>query len=60
MTNVAEVHIQPTLVEMYTKHTETDITLEHEIFVRDVRDHKLRRLKSETHAIDGVSHVFLL
>lgn len=34
VTNVAETHIQPTLVETYTKHTETDITLEHEIFVR--------------------------
>ncbi|TMW57745.1 hypothetical protein Poli38472_014348 [Pythium oligandrum] len=33
--NVAEVHIQPTLVETYTKFTETDITLEHEIVVRD-------------------------
>ncbi|KAJ0411002.1 hypothetical protein ATCC90586_007156 [Pythium insidiosum] len=35
VTNVAEIHIQPTLVETYTKHTETDITLEHEITVRD-------------------------
>ncbi|KAG1695038.1 hypothetical protein DVH05_020968 [Phytophthora capsici] len=35
VTNVAEMHIQPTLVETYTKHTETDITLEHEIFVRE-------------------------
>ncbi|GLE00557.1 hypothetical protein PINS_up009314 [Pythium insidiosum] len=35
VTNVAEIHIQPTLVETYTKHTETDITLEHEIIVRD-------------------------
>lgn len=33
--SVAEMHIQPTLVETYTKHTETDITLEHEIFVKD-------------------------
>lgn len=32
--NVAEMHIQPTLVETYTKHTETDITLEHEIFLK--------------------------
>ncbi|ETI37795.1 hypothetical protein, variant [Phytophthora nicotianae CJ01A1] len=35
VTSVAEMHIQPTLVETYTKHTETDITLEHEIFVKD-------------------------
>ncbi|CAI5710764.1 unnamed protein product [Hyaloperonospora brassicae] len=34
VSNVAETHIQPTLVETYTKHTETDITLEHEIIVR--------------------------
>ncbi|KAF1318098.1 Cytoplasmic dynein intermediate chain, partial [Globisporangium splendens] len=33
--NVAETHIQPTLVETYTKHTETDITLEHEIYIKD-------------------------
>ncbi|KAF1777052.1 WD40 repeat, conserved site [Phytophthora cactorum] len=33
--HVAEMHIQPTLVETYTKHTETDITLEHEIFVKE-------------------------
>ncbi|KAG6956540.1 hypothetical protein JG688_00011367 [Phytophthora aleatoria] len=33
--SVAEMHIQPTLVETYTKHTETDITLEHEIFVKE-------------------------
>ncbi|CAH0519870.1 unnamed protein product [Peronospora belbahrii] len=32
--NVAEMHIQPTFVETYTKHTETDITLEHEIIVK--------------------------
>lgn len=37
MANVAETHIQPTLVETYTKHTETDITLEHELIVREVR-----------------------
>lgn len=60
MTNVAEVHIQPTLVEMYTKHTETDITLEHEIFVRDVRGHILRRFESAKHATDGLCHVFRL
>ncbi|KAE8973930.1 hypothetical protein PR003_g27083 [Phytophthora rubi] len=51
--SVAEMHIQPTLVETYTKHTETDITLEHEIFVKedgatdmevdDMGDHSLRR-----------------
>ncbi|KAG2763696.1 hypothetical protein JG687_00008988 [Phytophthora cactorum] len=35
VTSVAEMHIQPTLVETYTKHTETDITLEHEIFVKE-------------------------
>ncbi|DAZ96092.1 TPA: hypothetical protein N0F65_000640 [Lagenidium giganteum] len=35
VTNVAEIHIQPTLVETYTKHTETTITLEHEIIVRE-------------------------
>ncbi|KAF4028360.1 WD domain G-beta repeat [Phytophthora infestans] len=35
VTSVAEMHIQPTLVETYTKHTETDITLEHEISVKD-------------------------
>lgn len=36
MNGVAELHIQPILVETYTKHTETDITLEHEIFVKEV------------------------
>ncbi|KAG6577893.1 Cytoplasmic dynein intermediate chain [Phytophthora cinnamomi] len=51
--SVAEMHIQPTLVETYTKHTETDITLEHEIFVKedgatdmevdDMGDHSQRR-----------------
>ncbi|KAE8970962.1 hypothetical protein PF011_g26215 [Phytophthora fragariae] len=51
--SVAEMHIQPTLVETYTKHTETDFTLEHEIFVKedgatdmevdDMGDHSLRR-----------------
>uniref|UniRef100_A0AAV1V855 Cytoplasmic dynein intermediate chain n=1 Tax=Peronospora matthiolae TaxID=2874970 RepID=A0AAV1V855_9STRA len=35
VSNVAETHIQPTLVETYTKHTETDITLEHEIIVKE-------------------------
>lgn len=35
VTNVAEIHIQPTLVETYTKHTETDITLEHELIIQD-------------------------
>ncbi|OWZ09413.1 hypothetical protein PHMEG_00017890 [Phytophthora megakarya] len=33
--SVAEMHIQPTLVETYTKHTETDITLEHEIAIKE-------------------------
>ncbi|POM61023.1 hypothetical protein PHPALM_30032, partial [Phytophthora palmivora] len=35
VTSVAEMHIQPTLVETYTKHTETDITLEHEIIIKE-------------------------
>lgn len=39
VTSVAEMHIQPTFVEMYTKHTETDITLEHELYIKeDVTD----------------------
>jgi dynein intermediate chain len=33
--SVAEMHIQPTLVETYTKHTETDITLEDEIIIKE-------------------------
>ncbi|KAF4324371.1 hypothetical protein BBO99_00001901 [Phytophthora kernoviae] len=33
--SVAEMHIQPTLVETYTKHTQTDITLEHEIVLKE-------------------------
>ncbi|CEG40054.1 Cytoplasmic dynein intermediate chain [Plasmopara halstedii] len=32
--SVAEMHIQPTLVEMYAKHTQTDITLENEIITQ--------------------------
>lgn len=35
VSSVAEMHIQPTLVETYTKHTETDITLEHEITIKE-------------------------
>jgi hypothetical protein len=35
MNNVAEIHIQPTLVETYTKHTQSDITLEQEILIQD-------------------------
>lgn len=37
LNGVAEMHIQPILVETYTKHTQTDITLEHEISVSEVR-----------------------
>lgn len=33
--SVAEMHIQPTLVETYTKHTQTDITLEDEIVLKE-------------------------
>lgn len=31
---MAELHIQPILVETYTKHTQTDIALEHDIVLK--------------------------
>ncbi|KAL4168976.1 hypothetical protein KRP22_009905 [Phytophthora ramorum] len=59
--SVAEMHIQPTLVETYTKHTETDITLEHEIILKgdgatdmevdDMGDHSHKRPGS----VDGAA-----
>ncbi|CAH0489036.1 unnamed protein product [Peronospora farinosa] len=59
VSNVAEMHIQPTLVETYTKHTETDITLEHEIIVKDdgVTDMDVDNMEGYSHQhsenIDG-------
>ncbi|CAI5736648.1 unnamed protein product [Peronospora farinosa] len=59
VSNVAEMHIQPTLLETYTKHTETDITLEHEIIVKDdgVTDMDVDNMEGYSHQhsenIDG-------
>nr|CCA23958.1 cytoplasmic dynein intermediate chain putative [Albugo laibachii Nc14] len=33
--NVAEVHMQPAIVETYGKHAQTDITLEHELCIQN-------------------------
>ncbi|CAI5726261.1 unnamed protein product [Peronospora destructor] len=51
--NVAEMHIQPTLVETYTKHTETDITLEHEIIVKEdgVTDMDVDNMEGYSHQL---------
>ncbi|CAI5747133.1 unnamed protein product [Peronospora destructor] len=51
--NVAEMHIQPTFVETYTKHTETDITLEHEIIVKEdgVTDMDVDNMEGYSHQL---------
>ncbi|CAI5734490.1 unnamed protein product [Peronospora destructor] len=48
-----KMHIQPTFVETYTKHTETDITLEHEIIVKEdgVTDMDVDNMEGYSHQL---------